>query len=44
MRLVRVPRVVEYAAIGALLIASIAWGYSYNHILEDEPRLGPPPD
>ena len=38
MRRVRVPRVVEYAAIGALLIASIAWGFLYNFVLEDNPH------
>jgi hypothetical protein len=38
VRLVRVPRGVEKALIGALLIAAIAWGFLYNHVLEDNPR------
>jgi hypothetical protein len=37
MRLVRVTKGVEKALIGALLIAAIAWGFLYNHVLEDEP-------
>jgi hypothetical protein len=38
VRLVRVPRGVEKALIGAAMIAATAWGFLYNHILEDEPR------
>jgi hypothetical protein len=38
MRLVRVPEIVENVLIGALLIAAIAWGFLYNHVLEDEPQ------
>jgi hypothetical protein len=39
VRLLRVPRSVEKALIGALLIASsIAWGLLYNHVLEDNPQ------
>ena len=38
VRLVRVPRIVEKALIGALLIAAIAWGFLYNHVLEDNPQ------
>jgi hypothetical protein len=39
VRLVRVPRGVEKALIGALLIASsIAWGFLYNYVLEDNPQ------
>jgi hypothetical protein len=38
VRLVRVPRVVEKALIGALLMASIAWGFLYNFVLEDNPQ------
>jgi hypothetical protein len=38
MRLVRVTKGVEKALIGALLIAAIAWGFLYNHVLEDDPK------
>jgi hypothetical protein len=39
MRLFRVPKkVVEKALIGALLIAALAWGFSYNYLLEDNPQ------
>jgi hypothetical protein len=38
VRLLRVPRVVEKALIGALLIASMAWGFLYNLVLEDNPQ------
>ena len=38
VRLVRVPRVVEKALIGALLVASIAWGFLYNFVLGDNPQ------
>jgi hypothetical protein len=38
MRLVRVPKGVEKVLIGALLIAAFAWGFLYNHVLEDEPQ------
>jgi hypothetical protein len=39
MRLVRVPRIVEKALIGGLLIASsIAWGFLYNYVLEGKPQ------
>jgi hypothetical protein len=38
MRLVRVPKGVEKALIGTLLIAAIAWGFLYNHVLENEPQ------
>jgi hypothetical protein len=38
MRLVQVTKGVEKALIGALLIAAIAWGFLYNHVLEDEPQ------
>jgi hypothetical protein len=35
---VRVTKGVENALIGALLIAAIAWGFFYNHVLEDNPQ------
>jgi hypothetical protein len=38
MRLVRVPKGVEKVLIGTLLIAALAWGFLYNHVLEDEPQ------
>jgi hypothetical protein len=38
MRLVRVTKGVEKALIGTLLIAAIAWGFLYNHVLEDNPQ------
>jgi hypothetical protein len=41
MRLVRVTKGVEKALIGALLIASIAWGFLYNFVLEDNPQPMP---
>jgi hypothetical protein len=39
MKLVQVPKGVEKALIGTLLIVALAWGFLYNHLLEDEPRL-----
>jgi hypothetical protein len=38
MRLVRVPKGVEKALIGTLLIAALAWAFLYDHVLEDEPQ------
>jgi hypothetical protein len=38
MRLVRVPKGLEKVLIGTLLIAALAWGLLYNHVLEDEPQ------
>jgi hypothetical protein len=35
---VRVPKGVEKALIGILLIAAVAWGFLYDHFLEDEPQ------
>jgi hypothetical protein len=36
--LVRVPKGVEKALMGILLIAASAWGYLYDRVLEDQPR------
>jgi hypothetical protein len=38
VRLVRVPKGVEKALIGILLIAAVAWGFLYDRFLEDEPQ------
>jgi hypothetical protein len=38
MRLVRLPKGVEKALIGTLLIAALAWGFLYDHVLEVEPQ------
>jgi hypothetical protein len=38
---VRVTKGVEYALIGALLIAAIAWGFLYNYVLQDNPQPMP---
>jgi hypothetical protein len=38
---VRVTKGLEKALIGALLIAAIAWGFPYNHVLEDNPQPMP---
>jgi hypothetical protein len=35
---VRVPKGVEKALIGILLIAAVAWGFLYDRFLEDEPQ------
>jgi hypothetical protein len=34
----RLPKGVAKALIGALLIAALAWGFLYDHVLEDEPQ------
>ncbi len=38
MRLVRVAKGAKKVLIGTLLIAAVAWGFLYDHVLEDQPQ------